>query len=71
MDWWFFIEVFVGGLLSGVMYSLVATKEYITPDNKPPTKTSIKNHQSIILLLNMHQLLFVQSEPHQECRQQF
>ena len=24
MDWWFFIEVFVGGLLSGVMYSLVA-----------------------------------------------
>ena len=24
MDWWFFIEVFIGGLLSGVMYSLVA-----------------------------------------------
>ena len=24
MDWWFFLEVFVGGLLSGVMYSLVA-----------------------------------------------
>ena len=24
MDWWFFMEVFVGGLLSGVMYSLVA-----------------------------------------------
>ena len=24
MDFWFFIEVFVGGLLSGVMYSLVA-----------------------------------------------
>tara|TARA_B100001996_G_scaffold104359_1_gene78452 strand:- start:3444 stop:4334 length:891 start_codon:yes stop_codon:yes gene_type:complete len=24
MDWWFFIEVFMGGLLSGVMYSLVA-----------------------------------------------
>ena len=24
MDWWFFLEVFIGGLLSGVMYSLVA-----------------------------------------------
>ena len=24
MEFWFFLEVFVGGLLSGVMYSLVA-----------------------------------------------
>ena len=24
MDFWFFIEVLIGGLLSGVMYSLVA-----------------------------------------------
>ena len=36
-----------------------ATSEYITPDKRPPTKTSKKNHQSIILLLGTHQSPFV------------
>ena len=64
----FFMEVLVGGLLAGTMYSLVAlgfvlifkalkirtnpkaTKEYIVPASKPPTRTSIKNNSSFAIL---------------------